>query len=154
MPTKIRGVANESGMVRAMKRWLLKSDPDDYSTEVLERDGRTEWDGVKNPTALIHMRSMSAGDGLLMYHSGKQKAIVATAVVVRGPYADPGDAAGKLVWVDIEFERWLDHPVVLAAIKADSFFAGFDLVRISRLLVMPVSGGQWKRLMAMSAKPR
>ncbi len=139
-------------MAGTMTRWLLKSDPDDYSTQDLERDGRTEWDGVKNPTALIHMRAMSVGDRLLMYHSGKQKAIVATAVIVRGPYADPGDDAGKLVWVDIEFEQWLDNPVALAAIKADPFFADFDLVRISRLSVMPVSAGQWKRLIAMSAE--
>ena len=150
----MRGEANEDGMVGTMKHWLLKSDPDDYSTQDLERDGRTEWDGVKNPTALMHLRSMSAGDRLLMYHSGKQKAIVGTAVIVRGPYADPGDAGGKLVWVDIEFEQWLDHPVVLAAIKADPFFADFDLVRISRLSVMPVRAGQWKRLVAMSAGPR
>ncbi len=141
-------------MAGKMNRWLLKSDPHDYSTEDLERDGRTEWDGVKNPTALIHMRSMSAGDRLLMYHSGKQTAIVGTAVIVRGPYADPGDAAGKLVWVDLQFEQWLDHPVGLAAIKADSFFADFDLVRISRLSVMPVSAGQWKRLVAMSTGSR
>lgn len=135
-----------------LKRWLLKSDADDYSTQDLERDGRTEWDGVRNPTALIHMRAMAAGDRVLMYHSGKQKAVVATATIVRGPYSDPADATGKLVWVDIEFGEWLKNPVTLASIKADPAFAEFDLVRISRLSVMPVSAGQWKRLIAMSGK--
>lgn len=135
-----------------MKRWLLKSDPDDYSAGNLERDGRTEWDGVRNPTALKHLRSMSAGDQVLMYHSGPQKSVVATAVIVAEPYNDPADTTGKLIWVDIEFAKWLTDPVPLAAIKADPFFADFDLVRISRLSVMPVSSAQWKRIVAMSAK--
>ena len=57
-------------------------------------------------------------------------------------------------WVDIEFEQWLDNPVALAAIKTDPFFADFDLVRISRLSVVPVSAARWKRLIAMSTRPR
>ncbi len=135
-----------------MKRWLLKSDPDDYSARDLERDGRTEWDGVRNPTALKHLRSMSTGDQVLMYHSGPQKSVVATAVIIAEPYNDPADATGKLICVDIEFVKWLAEPVPLAAIKADPFFADFDLVRISRLSVMPVSSAQWKRIVKMSAK--
>ena len=135
-----------------MKRWLFKSDPDDYSAGDLERDGRTEWDGVRNPTALKHLRSMSTGDQVLMYHSGPQKSVVATAVIVGEPYNDPADATGKLICVDIEFAKWLAEPVPLAAIKADPFFADFDLVRISRLSVMPVSSALWKRIVAMSVK--
>ncbi len=135
-----------------MRRWLFKSDPDDYSARDLERDGRTQWDGVRNPTALKHLRCMATGDQVLMYHSGPQKSVVATAIIVAEPYSDPADATGKLTCVDIEFAKWLGDPVPLAAIKADPFFADFDLVRISRLSVMPVSSAQWKRIVKMSAK--
>ncbi len=135
-----------------MKRWLIKGEPDDYGAAELEREGRTTWDGIRNPTAQQNLRAMTAGDALLVYHSGKEKAIVATARVVKAAYPDPKDKSGKLVAVQIEFDAWLPNPVPLAAIKADPFFADFDLVRISRLSVMPVSGTQWKRVMTMSKR--
>ncbi len=136
-----------------MKHWLVKSDADTYSAHDLERDGRTVWDGVRNPTALRHIRDMSEGDAVFVYHSGKEKAIVATAKVASAPKADPRDKSGKLSVVDLAFERWLEHPVTLAAIKADASFKHFDLVRLSRLSVMPVSADHWKRLMDMSGTP-
>ena len=51
-------------------RWLLKTEPGTYSWAELARDGRTVWDGVKNPLALKHLRAMAKGDEALIYHSG------------------------------------------------------------------------------------
>jgi predicted RNA-binding protein with PUA-like domain len=136
-----------------MNHWLVKSDAETYSAHDLERDGRTEWDGVRNPTALRHIRAMSEGDVVFIYHSGKEKAIVAMARAASDPRSDARDKSGKLSVVDLAFDEWLKSPVTLAAIKADPFFADFDLVRLSRLSVMPVSAAQWKRILAMAGTP-
>jgi predicted RNA-binding protein with PUA-like domain len=133
-----------------MNRWLVKGDPEDYSAADLERERRTVWSGVKNPAAIAHLRAMTVGDEVLVYHTGGEKSVVALARVAVGPRADAGDRTGKLVVVDLEFVRWLKKPVALAAIKAEPAFADFLLVRIGRLSVMPVTPAQWKRLMELA----
>ena len=40
--------------------WLLKSEPDEYSYDDLEKEGQAAWDGVRNPKALKNMRSFAA----------------------------------------------------------------------------------------------
>lgn len=137
-----------------MNRWLVKSDPDEYSAADLERDGLTAWTGVKNATALIHLRAMKAGDPVLLYHTGDAKAVVAAATVAAGPRPEPDDPTGKLVVVDLAFDRWLKAPVPLAAIKADPAFKDFALVRIGRLSVMPVTEAEWKRLASLGGDPK
>ncbi|MFL6416304.1 MAG: EVE domain-containing protein, partial [Bryobacteraceae bacterium] len=59
--------------------YLLKSEPDQYSFEDLERDGDTLWDGVSNPVAVRHLGEMKAGDKLVYYHTGKERQAVGTA---------------------------------------------------------------------------
>lgn len=133
-----------------MKRWLVKSDPDEYSAADLERDGRTTWDGVSNALAQQHLRAMAEGDAVLVYHTGKAKAVVAEARVSGGPRPDPADKAGKRVAVELAFERWLPRAVALAEIKADPTFEDFALVRIGRLSVMPVTAAQWNRIVKLA----
>jgi predicted RNA-binding protein with PUA-like domain len=129
--------------------WLLKTEPATYSYDDLERERRTTWDGVRNALALIHLRQMAKGDDVLVYHSGAAKAIVGRARVATGPVPDPKAGDPKLVAVDLVPAGRLATPVPLAAIKADPLFKDFALVRMSRLSVMPVTSGQWKRLVAM-----
>jgi predicted RNA-binding protein with PUA-like domain len=131
--------------------WLLKTEPSTYSFDQLEREGRTTWDGVRNPTALRHLRAIGTGDEVLIYHTGKEKAVVGIAKVIKGAYPDPAAGDARLVVVDLAPVRRLKAPVTLARIKADAAFADFALVRISRLSVMPVTAPQWKRLLALSA---
>jgi predicted RNA-binding protein with PUA-like domain len=133
-----------------VKRWLVKSDPEEYSAEDLARDGRTVWDGVSNPLALRHLRSMSPGDEVLVYHTGDQKAVVALARVASPPRPDPRDKSSKAWVVDLEFVAPLARPVRLADIRREASLADFDLVRISRLSVMPVSAVHWNRLMKLA----
>lgn len=132
-----------------MARWLVKTEPDEYSFEDLQRAGRDVWDGVRNHAALKHMRSMKLGDEVLVYHTGKERAIVGLARVVREAYPDPEADDEKWIVVDLEATRPLARPVTLAEIKADPAFAGWELVRISRLSVMPVPDPLWERIMAM-----
>jgi predicted RNA-binding protein with PUA-like domain len=130
--------------------WLLKSEPDNYSYDDLERDGATVWDGVANNAALLHIRKVQPGDLALIYHTGDERCAVGLAEITGEPYADPQQGDAKLVVMDVRALRRLPAPVTLAAIKADPFFADFALVRQARLSVVPVTEAQWTRIMQMA----
>jgi len=132
-----------------MATWLLKSDPDTYSLDDLERDKKTTWDGVRNNQALIYLRQMKKGDLALIYHSGDDKNVVGLAEVTSAAYADPKLDDPKLVVVDLRFKKRSAKPVTLAQIKADRDFAGLQLIRQSRLSVMPVPEAMCKKLLTM-----
>lgn len=136
-----------------MNRWILKTDSDVYPYDRLEQERQAVWDGVSNPVALKHMRSMAPGDPLLIYHSGGTKEIVGLARVIRDAYPDPQGTNPKLVVVDIEVDRRLPRTVSLATIKADPAFADLALVRQPRLSVIPVPEPQWKKLLTMAGVP-
>ena len=134
-----------------MAYWLLKSEPSTYSYSDLEREKKATWDGVSNNLALKHIRSMKKGDFAFIYHSGSEKAIVGIAELTSNPYPDPTVKIDNLVVVDLKPKEKLKNPVTLAAVKAHKDLSQFELVRMSRLSVMPVSAAQWKTLLAMSA---
>lgn len=119
-----------------MNRWLLKTEPSDYSYDDLERAGKAVWDGVRNAVALKHLRAIRKGDEVLVYHTGDVKSVIGVARATSDAYADPKDAA--LAVVDLQPLRRLKRPVALAEIKADSAFAKWELARLPRLSVMPV----------------
>ncbi len=133
-----------------MAYWLFKEEPDHYSLEDLFRDKRTTWAGVENNLALKHLRSVKKGDHVLYYHTGKEKSVVGVVEVVKGPYPDPAHDDDRFVVVDVKPIRRLDRPVSLAEIKANSKFADFALVRISRLSVMPVSDAEYAEIERLS----
>jgi len=132
-----------------MAYWLLKTEPGDYSYDDLVRDKRTRWSGVTNPVALKHMRSARKGDLAMIYHTGDEKQIVGIAELAGEPYADPDADDERIVAFDIKPRRKLERPVTLAAVKADPMFKNFELVRISRLSVMPVDPQTWEALLRM-----
>ncbi|MFZ5825962.1 MAG: EVE domain-containing protein [Bacillota bacterium] len=126
-----------------MAHWLMKTEPDEFSYKDLEQAGREPWNGVRNAVALKHMRAMMPGDTFLFYHTGNEKAIVGVGRVISEPYPDPEAENPKYVAVDTAPGYRFQVPVTLAAIKADERFADWELVRQSRLSVMPVSEEQW-----------
>ena len=136
-----------------MAQWLVKEEPEHYGFAQLERDGKTVWSGVRNPLAQKHLRSIRKGDRVFYYHTGKEKAIVATATAASDAYPDPSDRSGKLYAVDIVPGKALARAVTLAEIKADRAFSSFPLVRMSRLSVMPVTDDEWKRIEELSRLP-
>jgi predicted RNA-binding protein with PUA-like domain len=131
-------------------RWLFKTEPGTYSYDQLERDGRTVWDGVKNALALKHLSGVAAGDEVLFYHTGDEKAVVGVARVVRGAYPDPKQKDPRLLVVEIESGTRLPKAVTLAAMRANRKLAGFDLLRLPRLSVMPVTASQWAEVVRMA----
>jgi predicted RNA-binding protein with PUA-like domain len=130
--------------------WILKSEPSTYAFADLQKDGRTVWDGVRNPQALNNLRAMKKGDLTFFYHTGDEKALIGTARIDSAPYPDPAGNDPKLTVVDLVPDRPLPRPVTLAEIKADPRFASLGLVRHSRLSVVPVPGAQWTRLLELS----
>jgi predicted RNA-binding protein with PUA-like domain len=133
-----------------MGRWLVKEEPEHYNYAQLERDGGTVWAGVRNPLAQKHLRGIRKGDRIFYYHTGKEKAVVAVAAAASDAYPDPADRTGALHVVDVKPVKRLPRPVTLAEIKADKAFAGFPLVRMSRLSVMPVSDEEWARIESLA----
>jgi predicted RNA-binding protein with PUA-like domain len=129
--------------------WLFKEEPSCYNYAQLEKDGSTIWAGVKNALARQYLRKIQIGDQVLYYSTGKDKAIVGEMRIVAGPTPDSKSDDPKSVVVTVApVKRW-EPPVTLAQIKADPFFADWELIRISRLSVMPVSAAQWQRLEKM-----
>jgi predicted RNA-binding protein with PUA-like domain len=134
-----------------MAYWLFKEEPEHYSFADLERDGRTVWDGVANNLALQNLRKVQVGDRVLYYHTGKEKAVVGEIRVVAGPRADL-DSGGKQVVVDVEPVRRWPRPVSLSQIKEDPQLADWQLVKVSRLSVVPVTKKQWNRVTQLAKR--
>lgn len=126
--------------------WLFKEEPTHYNYADLERDGEAAWDGVTNNLARRNLRQVATGDRVLYYHTGKERAIVGEMRVTAGAAADPNSDDPKAVVVKVAPVRRWPHPVSLERIKNDKFFAGWDLLRLPRLSVLPVNTEQWQRL--------
>jgi predicted RNA-binding protein with PUA-like domain len=135
-----------------MAYWLLKTEPTVYSFDQLVAERRTVWDGITNPVALKHLRSASAGDRLVIYHTGSERRAVGTAEVVRPAYEKVDGGGGRLPVIDVEAREALPVPVELATIKSDPLFEDSPLTRQGRLSFVPLSDAQWARLMALGKK--
>lgn len=133
-----------------MAYWLLKTEPDNYSYFDLERDGGTVWDGVNNPLALKHLRTMQPGDLAWIYHTGQERQIIGMAEITSQPYPDPTLNDVKRVVVDVRALQKVNQPVTLSQIKQTGKFAEFDLLRLPRLSVVPVSDIYWQSLMELA----
>ena len=125
----------------------MKSEASSYSWEDLVRDAGTEWDGVRNPTARINLRSMKVGDEAFFYHSMDEKQIVGIMRVVREAQPDAKDPN----WVSVRVEPVRPiGPVTLKTIKAEPSLAGMELLRQSRLSVAPVRDEEWTKVLGLA----
>lgn len=129
--------------------WLLKTEPEEYSWERLVREKKGRWDGVRNFSARNHLRAMKKGDFALFYHTGKEKAVVGVAEVIREHYPDPTAARGDFSAVDVSPVKKLAVPVTLAAVKAEPSLTEMVLVRRARLSVQPVLPAEFAKILAM-----
>lgn len=131
-----------------MAYWLMKSEADVFGWDDLVRDGKTEWDGVRNYTARQNLAAMKLGDEAFFYHSNDQKAVVGIMRVSREGRPEGED--GKWVSVEVKPVKPVKRPVTLAEIKAEPKLAGMALVKLSRLSVGPVSDAEWKLVSKMA----
>lgn len=133
-----------------MAKWLVKSEPGDWSWDDQLSVASEPWDGVRNFQAQKNMRAMQEGDLVLFYHSGKAREIVGLCTVAHGPYPDPDDESSRFCLVDLAAKESAKTPVDLTAIKAQADLQHIALVRQSRLSVMPIDDGAWKILCNMA----
>ncbi len=146
--------------------WLMKSEPDDYSIDDLERDGREMWDSIRNYQARNMMRDdMRIGDEVFFYHSNcKEPAIAGIARVASKPYPDPTqfdrdsnyfdpkstEEEPRWILVDVEYVRKLSRPITLAEIREHPQLDGMILTRRgNRLSIMPVEKNHWDIILTL-----
>ena len=132
-----------------MAYWLMKSEPHVYSWDDLVRDTATDWDGVRNNAARLHLRAMQPGDEAFFYHSGEERQVVGIMTITGRGKPDGED--GAWVKVPVAPVRKL-APVTLKAIKAEPGLAAMELVRQSRLSVSPVRNEEWAKVLAMAGE--
>lgn len=133
-----------------MAKWLLKTEPTTYSWADLQKDKTATWDGITNATALMHLRTMKKGDEAIIYHTGGERSAVGIAKITSNPYPDPSAGDERMAVVDLKAGDPLPRPVTLDEIKADPAFADWDLLRLSRLSVVPVPEPIWKHILKLS----
>ena len=131
--------------------WLVKSEPSTYSWQDFVAEGETSWTGVRNYTARNNLRKMRKGDEVFFYHSGEDKAVVGIARVTQTAYADKTAKEGDWSTVDLSPLKPLRQPVTLGEIKKNSRLKKMQLVRLSRLSVMPMTGAEFREIVRMGA---
>lgn len=130
---------------------MVKQEPETYSWTDFVSDGETDWSGVRNYQARNNLREMKAGDRVLFYHSGKDKAVVGIAEVAKGAYPDPTADDPQWVAVDLKPLKPLSSPVPLAAIRYDKRLSGLPLIRQSQLSVMPLKKEEFDTIVGMGS---
>jgi len=133
--------------------WLAKQEPSGprgYNILQLKKDKKTMWDGVHNNLALKHIRNMKKNDLVFFYHTGDERQVVGTMIIISNPYPNPEEDNERFVVVDVKFKKLLQNPVSLDEIKKQKKFQSWELLRISRLSVMPVPKPIWDFIINMS----
>ena len=134
-----------------MQYWLVKTEPEAYSFEMLQKDGKTTWDGVRNYTARNNLRSMKKGDFVLIYHSVKERAAVGIATVAKEAFPDPTTQDERWLAVELSPMKSLQNPVSLDVLKNEPVFQDSPLLKQSRLSVMPLTEKQFRMVEKLSA---
>ncbi len=129
-----------------MAHWLVKSEPDAFGWAEQVARGVEPWTGVRNHAAKNNLKAMRRGDRAFFYHSNSGREIVGIVEVVREAYPDPTAESGDWVCVDMRAVGPMPRPVTLAAMKADPALTGLELIRQSRLSVVPVSDAHWAHI--------
>ena len=135
--------------------WLAKQEPSGprgYNILQLKKDKKTIWDGVHNNLALKHIRNMRTGDLVFFYHTGDERQVVGIMSVTSNPYPNPEEDNERFVVVDVKFKSLLAKSVGLDEIKKQKGLENWELLRISRLSVMPVPRSIWDLIIKMSKK--
>ena len=134
-----------------MKYWLLKSEPYVWSIDQQKKAGSrgSNWDGVRNYQAANNLKKMETGDLCFFYHSNIGKEIVGIVQVIREAFLDPTDKSKKFVSVKVRFKAKLKYPVSLENIKKNKKLKNLQLLRQSRLSVMPIDSKCWKIILKM-----
>jgi predicted RNA-binding protein with PUA-like domain len=118
--------------------WLMKSEPSTYCLQDLQRDQKTNWNGIRNYQARNYLKTCQPGDLVLVYHSGKERAVVGVAEVISSPYPD---TQGDETWVqvDLKYVSSFKKAVPLSRLKEEPALNDLMLFKQTRLSVMPLT---------------
>jgi predicted RNA-binding protein with PUA-like domain len=139
--------------MKMVNYWLAKQEPSGprgYNFETLKKDKKTVWDGVHNNLALKHMREMKNGDLILFYHTGDERQAVGIMEIISEPYPNPKEDNKRYIVVDVKYKKSLKRSVTLDKMKKQKNFQNWELIRISRLSVMPVPKHIWDTIIDIS----
>ena len=133
------------------QKWLIKSEPNVWSIEQQKKVGAkgTTWDGVRNYQAANNLKQMKKGDLCFFYHSNIGKEIVGIVEVIKSAFIDPSDKRKKFVAVKVRFKKALKNAVSLKNIKKNNKLKDLQLIKQSRLSVMPIDTKSWKIILKM-----
>lgn len=136
-----------------MNYWLAKQEPSGprgYNFETLKKDKKTIWDGIHNNLALKYMREIKKGDLILFYHTGNERQIVGIMEVISEPYPNPKEDNKRFIIFDVKYKKSLKRPITLDEMKKQKKFQNWELIRISRLSVMPIPKHIWDAIIDIS----
>ena len=136
-----------------MGYWLLKSEPNAWSLDQQKKAGSkgATWDGVRNYQAANNLKKMKKGDLCFFYHSNIGKEIVGIVKVIKTAFIDPSDKEKKFVAVQVMFRKVLKNAVSLKNIKKNYKLKDLQLIKQSRLSVMPIDTKSWKIILKMGS---
>jgi len=136
-----------------MQYWLLKSEPNVWSLDQQKKAGSkgATWDGVRNYQAANNLKKMKKGDLCFFYHSNIGKEIVGIVKVIKTAFIDPSDKEKKFVAVQVMFRKVLKNAVSLKNIKKNYKLKDLQLIKQSRLSVMPIDTKSWKIILKMGS---
>ena len=135
-----------------MAYWLVKSEPSVYSWNQFVIDKQTNWDGIRNYAARLHLLNMRKKDKVFFYHSNEGLEIVGIAEVSKESFKEDEKSETKWVAVGLKALKPLKRTVTLFDMKQEKNLANMALVRISRLSVSPVTKEEWGIILSMSGE--
>ena len=136
-----------------MQYWLLKSEPDAWSFDQQKKAGPkvVTWDGVRNYQASNNLKKMQKGDLCFFYHSNIGKEILGIVEVIKTAFIDPSDKEKKFVAIKVKFKKTLNNAVSLKNIKKNNKLKHLQLLKQSRLSVLPIDTKSWKIILKMGS---
>ncbi len=134
-----------------MNYWLVKSDPETYGWKELLKDKKTDWTGVRNYSARIHLKGMKLGDDVLFYHSNEGKSVVGITKVSKEFFQDPTTEDVAWVAVELTVKKELNNPVTLLAMKRKKELLNIGLIKIGRLSVMPLTKSEFDLIVELGS---
>lgn len=135
-----------------MNYWLVKTEPETFSWETLEKEGTSMWEGVRNFQARNNIRKMKKGDTAFFYHSGKDPGIVGLVEIIKEHYPDPTAREGDWLTVEVKPIRKLKRYISLREVKEQPALKDMYLVRSPRLSVQPVTADEFAFVLELEEK--
>ncbi len=145
----------------------MKSEPEEYSIEDLERDGKGAWTGVRGYQARNYMRDeMQKGDLVVFYHSSaKEIGPAGIAKVASSPYPDPTQfdekspyfdpksekKAPRWTLVDVAFVKRFPRLVTRERMKSERSLEKMMLWTHARLSITPITKKEFDTIVRLGS---